>query len=225
MRIEDIKSINGYCLIRLDKEVISDPQSGLEIPRFWADEYHLETAITGTVVSAPDYLPFYAEEIRSGKDHGGFLARTSLEFKVDIEVEPGDHVLIDWVALNNEDFWIDKDHLLVRYDRLILKTNPLYPLNGRILLEMPEQSHSGLLENANLMGVDMTHGRVIAEGINVQQYLHWPGEYDVDMDILGKVVILRKNMAVRAELPELNTLNDGSPTFYCSRRDILGSAS
>lgn len=206
------KANENYVIIKLDDDVLADPNNGLEIPRFLEEEKSLVIPVTGTIVSACSKVFFDRS-----------AGRACAQFNVPVEVSPGDHVLFEWLALEKHDLFIDESTLVVRYDQLILRTKDLYPLNGYVLLDMHDENIVGADYGRSLFNCNMDVATVINQGCLVADYLYWPDEKDELLDLKQKVVLLSRNSATRAELPEITTVKNGRPYFYTSQRNILGT--
>lgn len=183
-------------------------------------------SVTGTVAYAPTRLYCFYDQVRAAKPDInpaelfkiGTMAQESMATDTNLEVKAGDRVFFSYLCQNEKRVTIEgEEFLLVRYDALICKIDPLYPLNGYLIVRMDEvEDRYGFFKDVNNYGM----AEVVATGEVVSDIYGNAGDPSIKV---GDMVIFEKNRCVRLEVDEYKTLNDGnqSSLFRVMRKHIF----
>lgn len=199
----------NYVLVLPDADVDAD-STGMQ--HFDVSERHLNKAVSGTIIACCTDLYFCDDVDGTPEQH-----QESLEWDVPLEVKVGDRVLFRYLAAIDEEGQTPFGYL-VRYDSLYARVDPggLYPLNGFLLLKVDrdDRSVAGLEGHPSYYGAAQVMGSVMAEGALVRAYQLDAWHPDVHFDYLNKIVLYKKNRAVRLEVDERAQHGVGGYSLY-----------
>lgn len=204
-------------------DVTTDRHTGVIVQEFV--DQHMVRPLLIRILEAPDKLYYGGHEaqkwtytFKKVKSNtvsamANAYIRKSCEFDVPVEVKPGDICIMRHLGNLN-----DAIHGYIEYDKLVARLDPggrLYPLNGRLLLRMDEDT-SGIVnfKNRQRHHLRMTSGVVVAQGCKVSGYLMWPRFEDADFDWIGKRLFFRQFAAVRIENDVHGMLDYDTPFPY-----------
>jgi hypothetical protein len=230
-----VADISMYVEVEPVGDVTYDKATGVLIPDFV--DQHLLKSLLMRVVSVPKQLPYYRHmaEFFGGemgkRTKSPFmtmeiqrLTKYSVEYDMDVEVSPGDLVLVRHLA-NVEQTDVVR---FVPYDYLVAKFRPmsggLTPLNGHLLLEMDEDEKEYVDPKYRWQN-SLTRGKVIAQGMVCNGYKSYPGFVDQPgVNWVGRTVYFRPYSAVRIENDIHRNLEYNTPWPYyrISKPQILG---
>jgi hypothetical protein len=205
-------------------DVSFDKDTGVLVNDFV--DVHILRSLLVRVVSIPGRLPYYRHEVEAvgsmyKKSKSRFVSEwsqrmthRSCEYDVPVEVSVGDLVLMQHLPNLEQPEGVR----YVRYDQLVARlmklSGGLYPLNGHLLLRMPEDE-KGYIDPKYKWRNSLTRGEVIAQGCAVRGYKRWPGFRDkVSENWVGRTVYFRPYSAVRIENDTHRTMDYSSPWPY-----------
>lgn len=212
---------NGYVGIRLPQDI--DKKNAFVLP---TDDKRYIVSVKGEVVSIPKELPFCGDEaeiLRNRyKDYRpkyiqhliNILNIKSLNFDTDIEIKVGDIVTFNYLSnLWGQEFMFG-DTLYVRYDNIYMVNDE--PINGYILVEKEEEKHHQIFYTPELKS---QHYTVLKQGKPVRGYRMFPYIKDEDINLVGKVVAVRRGREVKF----VDNMTE-SDRYVIQQKDILAYA-
>lgn len=222
-----MRLMNGWVCIKPFKD--EEKIGNIYLPIDEATKDYLN--ICGEVVDVPRELPYFGrecEELRSQYPDGytrpayaqeklSALNNRSMNFETPIEVSKGDVVLFDWKQRAfSENANTDDEHLYMRYDALIM-TKDYKMLNGWLLVEPCKEDLGELAVFEKYSEVECI---VKHEGSIVSHYRETPYCVDMDMELKGKKVLVRKSRMRKIEKFYMGILDN--PNYHLiQRKDIL----
>lgn len=243
--LANIEIQNNYLLIKPDKD-FEKLKMGLligTIPMTEARHY----SVTGTVLIAPKRLIYRGEQIKKlrAKTGGRFgdddikelknIVVGSMEYKTDLELQPGDKVWFDYLAHINantemktmdiaghgECFFIDYSRCFIRE-----REGERIPINGYIWIKQVYRNSrdlgSGLIEPETVDNRVPGHAVVVKTGKPIQEYLSALHSDFPDTEIKeGDLIAFAENAATPLEYT-LHETDGLQKLFKIKRKDIHG---
>lgn len=218
---------HDYLLVKLIEN--SKDSSGIFVDQDYEKNKH--QTVIGKVIAVPNKLRYTGREahkIRQVKSRSSRqqlkllrLNAYSLDYDVDMELQVGDTIWIDFTAIleAKQSGLVTKEGLLVRYDGVILakRNDSIIPVNGNVIIEsLKEDEDIKIARNVSKLE---NRGKVIYAGKTIRHYKYYPTHTEYDDIKAGDVIVHRKSAGIPIEMPMYQKLD--KPYLFIKRRDIL----
>ena len=225
------KTLNGYVLIKLDKENDSIKlKNGVELYLDISFEPEKNATVTGTIWGMPSHLQYTGRP----KD---------MPWETPMEAKIGDKCIIFYLSVINalkpsEKRYIiegDDRYILIQYQYLycLIRDGKIIPINGYVLIEQIEDpsitSERERLSKLNMELVitekrnsrEVTYGRVKYVGTPNRQYVD-SEHTDEGVDVgVGDVVLIRRTNDIPLQYDLHQRVNEGKPLLRVQRRNLF----
>lgn len=230
--METKRTLNDFCLIKLDKENDSirlKNGTDLFIDTTFDPERH--TTVTGKIWGLPTHLTYFG------------IANKGMPWQTPLEAKIGDGVILYYLSVMNalkpkegRHFIEDGErYVLIPYQYLfvLIRDEKIIPINGYCLIEPVEDPTitqekdrmkklgMELVVGGSRSSTNVTYGIVRYAGIPNRQYVD-EGHTDEGVDIVvGDVVVIRRTNDIPLQYNLHQKINDGKALYRVQRRNIL----